>query len=104
MFRGLNTKPQTNKNSNASEEDDDKVHCYYCKAEFNRNMRDATDGACPDHNEDDDAISASKYTSVADLAGVFLAIPTSSACSERIWTRGARVLFFHRASARLKDS
>jgi hypothetical protein len=34
-------------------------------------MRDATDGACPAHNEDDNSISATKYTSVANLAGVF---------------------------------
>jgi hypothetical protein len=48
-------------------------------------------------------VSASKYNSVADLADVFLAIPTSSASSERIWTRGARVLSLSRAGARLKD-
>jgi hypothetical protein len=59
MFRGLKTKPQTNKNSNTSEEDDDKVLRYYCKAELNLNMRDATDGACPAHNEDDNSINAS---------------------------------------------
>jgi hypothetical protein len=104
MFRGLNTKPQTNKNSNASEEDDDEVLRYYCKAELNLNMRDATDGACPAHNEDDNSINASKYTSVADLAGVFLAIPISSASSERIWTRGASALSLRRAGAILKDS
>jgi hypothetical protein len=37
------------------------------------------------------------------VAGVFLAIPTSSASSERIWTRGARILSLRRAGARLKD-
>jgi hypothetical protein len=103
MFRGLNTKPQTIKFSNASEEDDDKVLRYYCKVELNRNMRDATDGACLAHNEDDNSISACKYNSVDDLAGVFLAIPTSSASSERIWTRGARNLSLRRTGARLKD-
>jgi hypothetical protein len=104
MFRGLNTKPQTNKNSNSSKEDDDKVFRYYCKAELNLNMRDATDEACPAHNDDDNSINASKYTSVADLAGVFLATHISSASSERIWTRGARALSLRRAGARLKDS
>jgi hypothetical protein len=67
-------------------------------------MRDATDGACPAHNEDDNSTSASKYTSVADLAGVFLAVPPSSASSERMWTIGARVLSLRRAVARIKDS
>jgi hypothetical protein len=66
-------------------------------------MRYATDGAWPAHNEDDSSICTSKYTSVADLAGVFLTIPTSSASSERMWTRGARVLSLRRAGARLKD-
>jgi hypothetical protein len=103
MFRGLNTKPQTIEISNASEEDDYTVLRYYCKAELNRNMRDATYGACLAHKEDDNAITASKYISVADLAGIFLAIPTSSASSERIWTRGARVLSFRRAGAIFKD-
>jgi hypothetical protein len=66
-------------------------------------MRDATDGACLAHNEDDNSTTASKYISVADLAGVFLAAPTSSASSERIWTRGARVLSLRRAGAIFKD-
>jgi hypothetical protein len=55
MFR-LNTKPQTIKISSTSEEDDYyKVLRYYCKAELNRNMRDATDGGFLAHNEDDNS-------------------------------------------------
>jgi hypothetical protein len=70
MSRGLNTKSQTNKILNASEED--KVLRDDCKAELP--MRDATDGACLLHNEDESfndplkswSISASKYTLVAN--------------------------------------
>jgi hypothetical protein len=44
------------------------------------------------------SISASKYTLVADLVCAFLVIPASS---ERIWSREARIL--SRCRARLKD-
>jgi hypothetical protein len=109
MFRGLNTKPEAVSTSNSSEEEDDKILRDDCKAELNRNMRDANKGACPLHNESESfndplkwwSLSASKYTLVADLARVFLAIPATSAPSERIWSRAARILTLRRA--KLKD-
>jgi hypothetical protein len=109
MFRGLNTKPQSNKKSNATEEDDVRVLRDDCRAELHRYMRDETDGACPLHNEDESfndplkwwSVSSSKYILVADLARVFLAILATFAPSERIWKKAARILSLRRA--RLQD-
>jgi hypothetical protein len=107
MFHGLNTKPPAMKNS--AEEADDEVRRHDCRVELERYVRDATDGACPLYNEDESfndplkwwSVSGSKYLLVADLARIFLAIPATSAPSERIWSRAARILSLRRA--RLND-
>jgi len=72
-------------------------------------MRDAADGACPLYDDKESfndplkwwSTNALKYTLVAELARIFLAIPATSAPSERVWIRASRILSLRRA--RLKD-
>ena len=103
MFRGLNTKPKAS--VNASDRDDESLR-NDCQAQLNRYMNDAEDGGCPLEDEDDlfnDPLmwwkeNTVKYDLVASLARLYLAVPATSAPSERVWSRAARILSLRRAS------
>ena len=106
MLRGLNTKPKA---SNESEHDDELRDD--CTAQVNRFIKDALAGACPLEDENGDGgfsdplkwwkNNTTKYDMVARLARLYLAIPATSAPSERVWSRAARILTLKRA--RLKE-
>ena len=104
MFSGLSTQGTFDNNS----DDDDTIH-YTCQMELERYLHDARSGACPMNNTESEfnnpliwwKVNAVKYPYVANLAHKYLAIPATSAPSERIWSRAARILSLRRA--RLKD-
>ena len=102
MLRGLNTKPKA---SNETEDNDDELRDD-CRAQLNRYMKDALKGVCSledDDGEFNDPLewwkdNMVKYDLVAHLARLYLAIPATSAPSERIWSRASRILTLKRAS------
>lgn len=103
MLRGLNTKPKPSNETTEDNVNDD------CRAQLNRYIKDALSGVCPledDDGEFNDPLewwknNMVRYELVAHLARLYLAIPATSAPSERIWSRAARILTLKRA--RLKE-
>ena len=76
--------------------------------QLNRYIKDALAGACPLEDDDGEGGYSDplewckknddiKYELVAHLARLYLAIPATSAPSERIWSRAARILTLKRA-------
>lgn len=106
MLRGLNTKPR----ASSTVDNDDELRDD-CRAQLNRFIKDAVNGACPLESDDTDhgfndplkwwKDNAFKYDLLSHLARLCLAIPATSAPSERIWSRAARILTLKRA--RLKE-
>ena len=104
MFRVLNVRGQSN--AEPSNEDDEPSLRRFCEAELERYLREVNDGACPlradDGSFNDPLVwwkaNAVRFAPVAKLARKFLAIPATSAPSERIWSRAAKILSLHRAS------
>ena len=105
MFRGLNTQGSTTN----SDDDNDGTIYLTCQSDLIRYLTDVNSGACPMENDDhsfNDPLkwwkdNRMKYPYVANISRKFLAIPATSAPSERVWSRAARILSFRRA--RLKD-
>ena len=105
MLRGLNTKPKA---SNETEDNDDELRDD-CREQLNRYIKEADSRVCSledDDGEFNDPLewwknNMVKYDLVSHLARLYLAIPATSAPSERIWSRAARILTLKRA--RLKE-
>ena len=105
MFCGLNIMAQATP-KNDSNENDTALQAA-CASEFERYLHDALDnGACPLYDENDSfndplkwwKANCIKYPYVANVARKYLAIPATSAPSERVWSRSARILSLRRAS------
>ncbi len=77
-----------------------------CESKLDRYLHDVINkGACPMYDENDafnDPLkwgkeNCAKYPYVANIDRKYLAIPATSAPSERVWSRLARILSFLRA-------
>eukprot|EP00956_Cyclotella_meneghiniana_P040792 scaffold205154_cov36-Cyclotella_meneghiniana.AAC.1 len=104
LFRGLSTRGSSSaKNKSA---DDEAAIRQVCEGELSRYLIAVESGVCPLENEDGslgDPLkwwkeNAPAYAYVANVARKFLAVPATSAPSERVWSRAARVLSLKRAS------
>ena len=104
LFRGLKTKAGSN--ARTSSANDEAAIRQSCEGELARYLIAAEDGACPMENEDGSLGDPLKwwkdhehnYPYVANAARKFLAVPATSAASERVWNRAARVLSLKRAA------
>jgi hypothetical protein len=107
MFRGLNTKSPdvAIATGNDSNHNDIALHAV-CASELSRYLHDVINkGACPMYDADDafnDPLkwwkeSCAKYPYVANIARKYLAIPATSAPSEQVWSRLARILSLRHA-------
>ncbi len=111
MFHGLDTRAQNVANVARDDADDnsDEDLRRICKEELERYLLNANKGCCPletENNTFNDPMiwwkaNEGKYAYVAVLAKKYLAIPATSAPSERIWSRASRILSLRRA--RLND-
>ncbi len=107
MFRGLNTKSLDAATATGNDpNDNDTALRAVCKSELDRYLHDAINkGACAMYDENDafnDPLkwwkeNGAKYPYVANIARKYLAIPATSAPSERVWSRLARILSLRRA-------
>ena len=77
-----------------------------CESKLDRYLHDVTNkGACPMYDENDafnDPLKwwkeyCAKYPYVANIDRKYLAIPATSAPSEQVWSRLARILSLRRA-------
>ena len=107
MFRGLNTKSLDAATATGNDpNDNDTALRAVCESELDRYLHDAINkGACAMYDENDafnDPLkwwkeNGAKYPYVANIARKYLAIPATSAPSERVWSRLARILSLRRA-------
>jgi hypothetical protein len=106
MFSGLKTHGTID--LTAPDEDDNSIQ-QISVMELEQYLRDAKSGACPMYNAESEfnnplgwwKQNCVRYPCAANLARKFLAIPATSAPSERIWSRAGRILSLRRA--RLKE-
>jgi hypothetical protein len=107
MFRCLNTKSPdvAIPTGNDSNHNDIALHAV-CASALDHYLHDVINkGACPMYDADDafnDPLqwwkeSCAKYPYVANIACKYLAIPATSAPSERVWSCLARILSLRRA-------
>ena len=104
MFHGLNTTFIGQAMDEDDDEDQEKLVRNICFAEFDRFKHNSVSIALhnPDGTFNDPLVwwkkNATKFPLLATLAREYLAIPATSAPSERIWSRAARILSLSRAS------
>ncbi len=102
MFRGLNTKSLDAATATGIDpNDNDTTLRAVCESELDRYSHDAINkGACAMYDENDAFNDPSKwwkengakYPYVANIACKYLAIPATSAPSERVWSCLARIV------------
>jgi hypothetical protein len=107
MFRGLSTNGPVASNDIAN---DDSAIRQVCEGELARYLMDAAKRDCPLVSDHDGSFgdplkwwktNGVRFPYIANAARILLAIPATSAPSERIWSRAARILTLKRA--RLDD-
>ncbi len=101
MFWGLNTKsPDAATATGNNPNDNDTALCAVCESKLDHYLHDVINkGACAMYDENDvfnDPLkwgeeNGAKYPNVANIACKYLAIPATSAPSERVWSRWARI-------------